>query len=131
MSQLQQVSMARPVGTGTVTQTRTFAWADTDLTSATDPETGQTTYAYGGSHLLSQRTDAKGQVTRYGYDLFNRLSQVSHGVMSGGNFQESATQRVNYYYDQAPRGSTWGISILRGATMGGWRGLRTTIRATA
>ena len=68
MSQLTQVTMARPVGATTVTQYRTFTWDDSDLITSADPETGTTTYTYSGSHLVTKRTDEKNQVTKYDYD---------------------------------------------------------------
>src|SRR6202522_4543601 len=83
---------------GGVAQNRTFVWSGQDLTSATDPETGTTTYQYDGNHHVTQRTDAKGQQTKYTYDSYERLVEAQHYV--GG--QEQTNQRVLYTYDVNP-----------------------------
>jgi YD repeat-containing protein len=83
---------------GGVAQNRTFVWSGQDLTSATDPETGTTTYQYDGNHHVTQRTEAKGQQTKYTYDAYERLIEVQHYV-SG---QEQTNQRVLYTYDVNP-----------------------------
>ena len=96
VNQLAQVSMPHSTGT----QTRTFAYTGTDLTSATNPENGTVTYQYDGSHHVTKRTDAMGQETRYSYDNYGRLTQVQH--WSGSPLQEQTFQRVTYAYDSNP-----------------------------
>ncbi|MBS1860014.1 MAG: RHS repeat protein, partial [Acidobacteria bacterium] len=96
LGQLIGVSMPR----NGVTQTRTFVYTGSDLTSATNPENGTVTYQYDGSHHVTKRTDAKGQETRYGYDTYGRLSEVQH--WAGSPLVEVPYSRVNYYYDTNP-----------------------------
>jgi len=100
-NQLLTVSMKR----AGVPQTRTFAWTGSDLTSATNPETGinpqtgvSVAYTYDGAHHVLTRLDAKGQQTNYTYDINGRLTLTQHLV--GGT--EDLTQRVTYYYDSIP-----------------------------
>ena len=66
--------------------------------SATNPENGTTSYAYGSNNKISQRTDAKGQVTTYTYDGYARLSEVQR-YPSGLGGAADPCQQVNYYYD--------------------------------
>jgi YD repeat-containing protein len=102
-NQLISVTMPRSNGT----QTRSFAYAGSDLISTTNPENGQVTYQYDGAHHVTLRTDAKGQQTRYIYDGYSRLTQVQHWVpvttvVNGQSFtqlQEDPKQRVTYTYD--------------------------------
>jgi RHS repeat-associated protein len=94
-NQLTQVSMYR----AGITQTRTFVWTGSDLTSSTNPENGTVTYQYDGMHHVTQRVDAKGQKTTYTYDSYERLTQVQHFLANGN---EDTVQRVNYYYDSNP-----------------------------
>src|ERR1039458_2318910 len=61
LGHLVGVSMPRDNGT----QSRTFVYTGSDLTSATNPENGTVTYQYDGAHHVTKRTDAKGQETRY------------------------------------------------------------------
>ena len=104
LSQLTQVSMTRPQGT----QTRTFAYTGADMTSATNPENGTVTYTYDNAHHVATRTDALGQQTQYFYDVYGRVTQVSHGTMSGGTFIADPSQWVDYGYDSSGRlGSVW------------------------
>jgi len=96
-NQLTGVSMPRSTGT----QSRTFAWTGSDLTSATNPENGTVTYTYDGAHHPLTRTDAKGQQTQYSYDPYGRLTEVRHyvPVPPYNQLQEQTNQRVDYYYD--------------------------------
>ena len=68
LGHLVGVSMPRSNGT----QTRTFVYTGSDMTSATNPENGTVTYQYDTSHHVTKRTDAKGQETRYTYDWYGR-----------------------------------------------------------
>jgi YD repeat-containing protein len=69
LNQLTQVSMTRPQGT----QTRTFSYTGTDLTSETNPENGTVTYTYDNAHNLMSKTDAIGQKTVYTRDAYARV----------------------------------------------------------
>jgi len=94
-NQLTQVSMTR----SGVTQTRNFTWSGSDLASSSNPENRTVTYTYDGNHHITQRTDAKGQMTQYSYDAYERLVQTRHYACSGtcgGDFSQ-----VNYTYDTA------------------------------
>jgi YD repeat-containing protein len=82
---------------GSVTETRTFVYNGSDLTSATNPENGTVTYVYDNSHHVTSRTDALGSKTVYTYDSYGRLSEVQY--YPRGNNNEDTTQRVTYYYD--------------------------------
>jgi RHS repeat-associated protein len=99
-NQLLQVTMTR----GTVTQTRTFQWTGSNLTQSTNPENGTVTYTYDGAHHVTQRVDAKGQRTTYGYDVYGRLTQVRHYDASNN---EQPGQDVDYGYDN-PYWNAWG-----------------------
>ncbi len=124
MEHLIQVSMPR----GGYTQTRTFNYDPSShlLTSETHPETGTTSYTYTNdgytADLLTQKTDAKGQVTRYTYDPYYRVSTIQRftplGSMSQGpqnvyGTYDDICQRVHYIYDAAyppnlALANTWG-----------------------
>ena len=80
------------------TQTRSWSYTGNFLMSATNPENGTTSYAYGSNNKVSQRTDAKGQVATYTYDGYARLSEVQH-YPSGLGGAADPCQQVNYYYD--------------------------------
>jgi RHS repeat-associated protein len=105
MEHLTQVSMPR----GSVTQTRTFHYDSGThlLTSETHPETGTTSYTYytAGSpdpatyDLLYSKTDAKGQVTKYDYDAYDRVT-AAHRMPNGTT--EDVCQKVAYTYDATP-----------------------------
>ena len=95
------ISVSMPRGSQG-TQTRTFNYNITGtsvtgfLQSATNPENGTVTYTYDGNNLLASKTDAKGQQIKYTYDLYNRVTQVSHFPSAG---TEDTSQRVTYIYD--------------------------------
>ena len=58
--------------------------------------------------IEAKRTDAKGQETRYAYDVYGRLTEVQHWAVSWSpstgsyQFQEQTSQRVDYHYDSNP-----------------------------
>src|ERR1039457_1447775 len=91
VNQLLTVTMPRSSGT----QTRSFQWTGSDMTSATNPENGTVSYTYNGAHRVLSRTDAKGQKTQYNYDRYGRKTMVQHFNASQ---VEQMNQRVNYTY---------------------------------
>ena len=117
-NQLTNVSMIR----GGITQTRTFVYNGSDLTSETTPEAGTVTYTYDGNHHVTQRIDALNQKTQYTYDSYERLTLVQHytwgnppGCLQNcvAQWNEQAQQDVNYYYDTPvfndyTQTNTWG-----------------------
>ena len=100
---LIQVLMPRTVSGSTVTQTRTFVYNPTTLrlTSQTNPETGTTSYGYNADGTLNTRTDAKGLITTYAYDSYQRVTQVTHKP-SGSPIDPNQT--VTFVYDQGANG---------------------------
>lgn len=77
-------------------QTRSYSYDGMGrLASATTPEAGQVSYQYNSFDLVTQRTDARGVVTTYGYDGLNRLQSVSYNVGSTG---VPATPSLSYAY---------------------------------
>jgi RHS repeat-associated protein len=75
---LVSVSMPRPNGSGSYTQTRTFSYNPVTgkLMSATNPENGTVSYGYYPDGVLKSKTDAKGQVVQYSYDGYGRLAYI-------------------------------------------------------
>jgi len=66
-------------------QSRSFNYDDMGRpTSLTTPEGGTWSYVYNNFSLVTQRTDARGVITTYGYDALNRLTQVSYNVGTTG-----------------------------------------------
>jgi RHS repeat-associated protein len=98
-NQLLTVTMPRSNGT----QTRSFQWTGSDMTSATNPENGTVTYTYDGAHRVKTRIDAKGQKTQYLYDQYGRKTMVQHYNSSG---VEQTSQRVTYTYGDNPGAPT-------------------------
>jgi RHS repeat-associated protein len=86
------------------------------LISATNPESGTTTYTYDNNGNLRTRTDANGTtMTVAGYDGLNRPTgspAISYSV--GG--QTAATNSVTYAYDHDFKGSLWSVSNTASAT---------------
>src|ERR1700730_10578490 len=75
LNHLTQVSMPRPSGT----QTRTFVYDSSQrLQSETHPESGTKTYTYNADGTLASRTDARGVVTKYLYDAYERMSTIQY-----------------------------------------------------
>ena len=102
LGHLVGVSMPRDNGT----QTRTFAYTGNDMTSATNPENGTVTYAYTWFGKVATRTDARNVQTQYGYDDYQRLTQVRHYPVSGGS--EDTSAQVNITYDTNPVDGSYG-----------------------
>jgi YD repeat-containing protein len=97
LNHLIQVTMTRQ---GT-TQTRSFTYDSTTqrLISVQTPETGITTYAYNSDGTLQNKTDAKGQQTKYQYDAFQRVIETDY--VPTGSGQPDPCQTVQYQYDSA------------------------------
>jgi RHS repeat-associated protein len=103
MEHLKQVTMPRSNGT----QTRNFNYDATThlLTSETHPETGTTSYMYTAdattNDMLTLKTDANGQVTKYTYDSYYRITAINryHNTSNLNINLDDPCQRVNYVYD--------------------------------
>jgi YD repeat-containing protein len=81
-------------------QTRTYAHDGMGrLTDATTPEVGHIIYRYNDSNQVTQRIDARGVITNYGYDSLNRLKTVGYNVGTTG---VAATPPVTYVYGTDP-----------------------------
>lgn len=81
-------------------QTRTYTFDGmARLTNAATPEAGQISYQYNTSNLVTQRTDARGVITNYGYDTLNRLQTVTYNVGTTG---VAATPALTYQYGADP-----------------------------
>jgi YD repeat-containing protein len=79
-------------------QTRTYGYDKLGrLTSVATPEAAgvSTGYQYNDFNLITQRTDARGVITTYGYDTLNRLHTVSYNVGTTG---VPATASLTYTY---------------------------------
>jgi RHS repeat-associated protein len=77
-------------------QTRSNLYDDMGrITDSTTPEGGHTSFQYNSFSLISQRTDARGVITRYGYDDLNRLQTVTYNVGTTG---VPATPALKYTY---------------------------------
>jgi len=88
----------RLTGVSQGSQTRAYVYDGLGRqTSVTTPETGNQAfqYQYNNYSLLTQRTDARGVVTTYGYDSLNRPYQVSYNVGSTG-VPATATVTMSY-----------------------------------
>jgi RHS repeat-associated protein len=90
------------------------------LTSETNPESGTVGYVYNSSGDLSTRTDARGIVTTYGFDLLHRITgktysdgtpQVVYGYDISNPFYQTATNTVGrlvqIWTGSNPQFATW------------------------
>ena len=74
-------------------QTRTFSYDSLSrLRQAANPESGAISYNYDANGNLTSKTDARGVVTGYTYDAFNRVLTRSYS---------DGTPQVNYTYEDA------------------------------
>jgi RHS repeat-associated protein len=77
-------------------QTRSFAYSSiARLLTATNPESGTLSYQYDNNGNLTQKTDARGVVSSYGYDALNRNTTVNYS---------DGTPAIARYYDGAVNG---------------------------
>lgn len=72
-----------------------------ELESATNPESGTTTYGYDKDNNLVSKTDQRGITTTYTYDALNRLT--------GKSYSDNFTPAACFHYDQ---GATNGLGHL-------------------
>ena len=80
-------------------QTRTFVYDSLKrLKSATNPESGTTTYSYDNNANLTQKIDARGIVSTYVYDVLNRNTTVDYSDTA------SINPDVSRLYDGATNG---------------------------
>ncbi|MGI8835346.1 MAG: PA14 domain-containing protein [Pyrinomonadaceae bacterium] len=107
-------------------QTRSFVYNSLKrLLSAANPESGTISYQYDANGNLTQKSDARGVVSTYGYDALNRNTSVSYGN------DPAATPSVNRYYDGWRDGASQNIANSKGrlwqTETSGSSGSRTTI----
>lgn len=87
---------------GAIGSPRTFTYSSLSrLQSASNPESGTTSYRYYDSGNLHTRTDANGSVATYAYDALDRPLTVAYSLGSGVN----STPTVTYSYDNNSVGS--------------------------
>jgi RHS repeat-associated protein len=105
-------------------QIRTFAHDSLSrLISATNPESGQVTYAYDPNGNLIEKTDNRGVKTAMNYDALNRVkSKTYSGSTTEGSATANLTPPVNYFYDDytgLPSGApTWSGTPSKGRLIG-------------
>ena len=95
-------------------QTRTFVYDSLKrLTSATNPESGTTSYQYDANGNLTQKTDARNVVTTHAYDALNRVTTTLYRI---NNQPDPNTGDVEYLYDNATngKGRLW-LTLTHGA----------------
>jgi RHS repeat-associated protein len=121
LNHLTQVSMPRPTGT----QTRTFVYdpATQRLTSETHPESGTKSYTYNADGTLASRKDAKGQVTKYSYDSYQRLTMKQYFPNPSYPTLEDLCQRVTQNYDTNSLDSTYSQNSWGRLTTAQWWGV--------
>ena len=71
-----------------------------ELLSATNPESGTTTYRYDSDGNLTGKKDAKGISTAYSYDAVNRLT--------GKTYSDGITPSATFTYDQSTSANSMG-----------------------
>lgn len=80
-------------------QTRSFSYTSlARLKQAQNPESGLIQYTYDNNGNLTNKTDARGVVTTYGYDALNRVMNRSYSNEPSG---QTPTLPVAYTYDDA------------------------------
>jgi len=81
---------------GDTPRIRSFLYdADSHLISATNPETGTTTYTYNSDGTVGSRTDARGITTTYTWDAKQRLT--------GKQYSDGTPSTVYLYADDSSR----------------------------
>jgi len=90
-------------------QTRAFTYDGLSrLLSASNPESGQTTYQYDGNGNLILRVDARGTSTSYAYDGINRI--LTRSYVEGTD--TALTPNVAYTYDGVGTGGANSLGRL-------------------
>jgi YD repeat-containing protein len=97
LNHLTGVSMTRSTGS----QTRTFVYNATTqrLTSETHPESGTASYTYNNDGTVATKTDARGVVTKYTYDSFQRVTMIQYFIDPAQPTVEDLCRHVDLYYD--------------------------------
>ena len=86
------------VSQGSGSQSRAYVYDGMGrLTSSTTPEGGNAQFQYNSFDMVTQRTDARGVITAYGYDTLNRLKTVTYNVT--GATGVPATTGPSFTYD--------------------------------
>jgi RHS repeat-associated protein len=81
------------------------------LTNVVTPESGQISFQFNNAGLVSQRTDARGVITKYVYDGLSRLTGKNYTIPQGNTSaampnvcdpagNPTPSQSVCYFYDQ-------------------------------
>ena len=84
------------------------------LQSATNPENGTVTYTYNTTNnKIATKTDAKGQVVKYTYDTYARLTEVQRYPQGLSNAEDTC-QQEQYFYDTNPFDSSYSGSYTNG-----------------
>jgi RHS repeat-associated protein len=98
-------------------QARNFTYSSLSrLLSATNPESGTTSYQYDANGNLTRRTDARLIQANYTYDALNRITQRSYANEPTGQ----TTPTINYTYDDTnvsnSKGKLTKVSSLNSTT---------------
>jgi YD repeat-containing protein len=101
LNDLKTVTQNGDTNSGGTPHIRQFSYTGlAQLKTATNPESGTTSYSYDLNGNLYQKADANGVTVTYGYDGLNRLLSKS---FTGGN----PTPAVGYDYDTGPSGGNF------------------------
>jgi YD repeat-containing protein len=101
LNDLKTVTQNGDTNSGSTPHIRQFSYTGlAQLHTATNPESGTTSYSYDLNGNLYQKVDANGVTVTYGYDGLNRLISKS---FAGGN----ATPAAGYDYDTGPSGGNF------------------------
>jgi YD repeat-containing protein len=111
VSQGGQTTASCPSG-----QLRCFVYnsALSQLTSATNPESGTATYSYDGDGNVQQIIDGQGVTTTLQYDPLSRLTSKSYSIPSGQQFPTTPTSNVSRLLNCSSRVPPEIGAILRG-----------------
>jgi len=103
LNNLTRVDQKGNTADSTQWRTRTFVYNSlSQLTSASNPESGTITYTYDNDGNLITKTDARGVITTHAYDQLHRLT---------GKTYSNGDPAISYFYDQT---SYNGLTITNG-----------------